>query len=509
MVAKISDYFAGTNIFITGATGFVGIALVEKFLRTIPNVGKIYLLIRPKKGKDISERLTELTKNPIFRRLIELQGEEVFSKLAAVGGDVGEEGLGLSTKDKKTLIDNVHFVFHSAATLDFEASLKATVNINLLGTRRIVQLCKEITNLKALLHVSSAYANSNRNTAEEVLYPAPYDADKAIDLASSLNDSALEEITPTILGKHPNCYTFTKALAEHEVAKSIESFPSCIIRPSMIVGAWKEPIPGWTNSKNGPQGFIMGAAKGIVRRLPVEKNLIYDYIPVDIVVNHMIAGARQAAVTRPAETLIYHCTTSVYKPFRWIEVESKVTSLLHRYPLKSAVWYPTLKLLPSLLLFKISAFIFHMIPAYILDTVTKISGGRPILVRLHTNVNRSLNRLAPFIFNEWKFDNKKSLNLHESLAPEDKEVFGLDVGSLHWETYFEDLAKGVRQYLNNESPETLPAARTKDNILMVLNWTVQAMVMCLFWFLVATVLRSTMIKTVWSLALIFLAFQYL
>lgn len=80
--------------------------------------------------------------------MIELRGEKVFSKLAAVSGDVGEEGLGLNANDKSTLIENVHFVFHSAATLDFEANLKTTVNVNLLGTRRIVQLCKEITNLK-------------------------------------------------------------------------------------------------------------------------------------------------------------------------------------------------------------------------------------------------------------------------------------------------------------------------------------------------------------------------
>lgn len=65
MVAEITDYFAGRNIFITGATGFVGIALIEKFLRTVPNIGKIYLLIRPKRGKDIAERLAELTKNPV------------------------------------------------------------------------------------------------------------------------------------------------------------------------------------------------------------------------------------------------------------------------------------------------------------------------------------------------------------------------------------------------------------------------------------------------------------
>lgn len=50
-------------------------------------------------------------------------------------------------------------------------------------------------------------------------------------------------------------------------------------------------MPGWTISKNGPQGFLMGASKGVVRRLPVAKELIYDYIPVDIVVNNIIIAA--------------------------------------------------------------------------------------------------------------------------------------------------------------------------------------------------------------------------
>lgn len=35
----------------------------------------------------------------------------------------------------------------------------------------------------------------------------------------------------------------------------------------------------------------MGASKGVVRRLPIAKNLIYDYIPVDIVVNSLIVSA--------------------------------------------------------------------------------------------------------------------------------------------------------------------------------------------------------------------------
>lgn len=73
---------------------------------------------------------------------------DLFKKLIAVSGDVGEENLGLSLQDRTTLINTVQIVFHSAATLDFEADLKNTTNINLLGTRRIVELCQEIKNFK-------------------------------------------------------------------------------------------------------------------------------------------------------------------------------------------------------------------------------------------------------------------------------------------------------------------------------------------------------------------------
>lgn len=492
MSSDIPSFFGGANIFITGATGFVGLALVEKLLRCVPDIGTVYLLMRSKRGKDISSRLEDLLKDRIFNTLKEQKGDAQFHKLKAVAGDVGQDNLGLNPEDERTVVENVNFVFHSAATLDFEASLKTTVDINLLGTKRIVTLCKKIRNLKALLHVSSAYVNSNRKSAEEIIYPAPDDPERVIGLITTLDEADLDHITPSVLGNHPNTYTFTKALAEHVVANENGSFPTAIVRPSMIVGAWKEPVPGWTNSKNGPQGFIMGAAKGVVRRLPVDKQLIYDYIPVDVVVNEMIAAAWYAAKFKPDTTPVFQCTTSTYKPFKWVLVETKISALLHAYPLKSAVWYPTLKLLPSLLLFRISALIFHMIPAYILDTVSRICGQRPILVKLHTNVNKSLGRLAPFIFNEWMFDNTKSLELHKKLSDSDKLTFGIDVNDLVWEKYFNDLALGVRQFLNNEEPKTLPAAKRKDSILWVLNLTVQSLFVAFLWYLVYKVTGSSL-----------------
>lgn len=504
--SPVKDFYKNKNIFITGATGFLGIGLVEKLLRSC-DVGTIYLLMRPKKGKEIQTRLEELTKNLVFENLQEASGDAPFKKLIAVAGDVGEDDLGLSQQDRQTLISNVHIVFHSAATLDFEAGLKPTVKTNLLGTRRIVQLASECRNIQALVHVSSAYVNSDKDNAEEIIYEAPGDVEKIIHLATTMSDSAVEELTPRLLGKHPNTYTITKAFAEHEVAKSSGKFPSAIVRPSMIVAAWKEPAPGWTISKNGPQGFIMGASKGVVRRLPVNKDLVYDYIPVDIVINELILAGWHAARTKSPETLVFHCTSSTTRPFTWSQVQDQMNKKLTDFPLKSAIWYPTMKLLPSLTLFRIASIFVHFIPAIFLDLLVRLGGGRAILVKLHTNVSRSLSRLAPFIFHEWFFDNKKAMDLYKSLSEEDKQTFNLDISTLEWDKFFTDLVKGVRRYLHNEHPKTLPAARRKNAILFVLNILVQLLVFSGIWWLVAFFAGTKMLSVFWVLPLSYALFS--
>lgn len=75
----VRDWYKGKNLFITGASGFLGVSLLEKLIRTIPDIGNIYILLRPKRGKKIEERLEEIKKNSVFEKLYETKSAEEVS----------------------------------------------------------------------------------------------------------------------------------------------------------------------------------------------------------------------------------------------------------------------------------------------------------------------------------------------------------------------------------------------------------------------------------------------
>lgn len=98
----------------------------------------------------------------VFDVIKSSDGSDVLlNKIKIVCGDISNEKLGLSDSDFKMLCDNVNIVVHCAATLDFETDLKTSVNINLMGTKRIVELCKEIKNLNVRTYYFIFNINNN------------------------------------------------------------------------------------------------------------------------------------------------------------------------------------------------------------------------------------------------------------------------------------------------------------------------------------------------------------
>jgi fatty acyl-CoA reductase len=89
----------------------------------------------------------------VFDR-IRTECPNVFNKLVSVHGDVSEIDLGLNEDDRRRVVTEVSVVFHLAATVRFNESLKSAVILNTLGTQRVIQLCRDIHNLQVMFHCS-------------------------------------------------------------------------------------------------------------------------------------------------------------------------------------------------------------------------------------------------------------------------------------------------------------------------------------------------------------------
>lgn len=259
----IPEFYAGKEIFITGGSGFVGKVLIEKLLRSCPDIKAIYVLMRPKKGKGVEERLKAVIDLPLFGPLREIM-PNVLHKLLPVNGDVTELGLGISNSDIN-LMKNVSIIFHSAASVRFDDPLKYAVLMNTRATREVMKFAENLRNIKVVMHVSTTYSNPERHVVGEEIYPPVADWKKTIEICEKINESELDNLTAQYTNFFPNTYTFTKNLAEHVVKDFKEKIPLVVFRPSIVISTMKEPFPGWIDNFNGPVGLLVGCGLGLIR----------------------------------------------------------------------------------------------------------------------------------------------------------------------------------------------------------------------------------------------------
>lgn len=189
----IASFFENQEIFITGGSGFMGKALVEKLLRSCPKIRIIYLLLRPKKNKGSIERLEQLKESSIFDRL-KTENPDALNKIIPIDGDVTSIGLGLSV-ESLIKMENVTMIFHVAASVRFDDPLKEAILMNTRGTREVMIFAEKLKNLLLCMHVSTTYCNPQQSVVEEKLYPAPTNWKTAIKIAENLNDDMLNILT--------------------------------------------------------------------------------------------------------------------------------------------------------------------------------------------------------------------------------------------------------------------------------------------------------------------------
>ncbi|KYN33349.1 hypothetical protein ALC56_12060 [Trachymyrmex septentrionalis] len=493
-LSPIQEFYYGQSIFITGGTGFMGKLLIEKLLRTCPGVTSIYLLVRPKKGKDVHQRTEEIFDDAVFSKLRDEQ-PKFRHQIVAIAGDCSQPNLGISAQDRATLIREVSIVFHVAATVRFDEKLKLAVPINVRSTRDVVNLCKEITNLKSFIHVSTAYANCPQNVIEEKFYDPPMDSDKLIALIECVEDKMAEDITPQLLGKWPNTYTFTKAVAENVIKKQAGDLPIGIFRPAIVISTYYEPIRGWIDNLYGPTGVAAGAGTGLLRSIHCDGSVHANVVPADLAVNALIACAWDVANNQRinnksrSDVPIYNYV-STDNPITYDELKNMSSKYGLEIPSTRAVWYYSFRNNKHRIIHLFFVYFWHLLPALLVDTATVCIGRQPRLLKVYKKIHKFMDVLNYFATQEWKFTNDRLHALMEKLTFKDRKKFYFDIRDVDWNVYFETYIRGIRVYLIKDPLDTLPQARVKWQRLywshQVLKLILAYIAIRLFWTAIST-----------------------
>jgi alcohol-forming fatty acyl-CoA reductase len=228
---SLKDFFDGKKILITGGTGFLGRFLLAKLMR-IGNLGEILVLARPKKQKTNTQRIDEALSGILFEKM-DLYDPKFKSKIRIINGDIEVEGLGMLKDDRDYIQQEIHIIIHAAATVRFDESFNKAVNINVRGTRDLLDIAVDAKKLQRFIYVSTAYANCPRKKIDEVFYESPMYYKVAINLANKYPEEMLSHLSSKLIAPWPNTYTFTKAISEGMIKEYQTKLPLSIIRPGI------------------------------------------------------------------------------------------------------------------------------------------------------------------------------------------------------------------------------------------------------------------------------------
>ncbi|EDW68202.1 uncharacterized protein Dvir_GJ22673 [Drosophila virilis] len=487
MDSNITEFYKNKTIFLTGGSGFLGKLIIEKLLRTT-EVERIYMLIRPKRGEQIQSRMAVLRSNFMFSELLKLKANSL-EKVIPIAGDCALPDLGLSEADRQVLTEEVQVVVHSAATVNFVEPLSSALSINTRATRLLVQLAKQMGRLEAFVHVSTAFSNCPVEHIRECFYPEllSCSADKVLALQDQLSCELIDQMTPALLGKFPNTYTYTKALAEQVLQREAADLPICIFRPGMILPSYKEPFKGCIDNLYGPIAISYGCAAGVLRLVYSKKEARSNIVPVDYCVNLVLSCAWQTAVETaqrrdPApDPTIYNFAPTAQNPTTWGEISAWMEKYIRIYPVNQAIWFPFTILTSNLWLIKLLTLLYHHLPGFLIDTALRLKGQKPRMKKIYSRIHESFKMLVPFTFPNWTFEMGNSDRLLKLMSPQDRLKYEFDLNAVDWMHYLSIAIMGVRVYLLKEelTEESLQSARKLCKRFFIINCLVHFIACCI------------------------------
>jgi len=485
-MSTIVDFYKNKNVLITGATGFLGKVLLWKLCQSCPDIGKIYVLLRSKNNVSAEKRLVQLLKNKPFNfNNKQLQQTSLFDKIVAIESDITSKGLGLSERDRQLLREEVNVVFHCAASVRFDAPLKDNLRDNVLGTIELMALCNESKNLNACVHVSTAYSNCHQKDINEELCPLEMDSEKAVQMIEQMPDEICHKMEHKLLEGRPNTYTYTKALAEHYVAKSEGKYPISIVRPSIVISSSEEPCPGWVDNVNGIGGLGCLAAIGVLRTIDWNYFAKSDMVPVDLVANCCICAAYTSATESPDKLMIFNMTSGNIAPITWGEFFEKLRneavdtppSKIVRPMIKSPKYHRA-----NPIEFMVVKYMSELFFAYFVDFILTLIGYKRIMLKITKKMHHGYEILKPFTTNEWNFNSKNCTNMVEDLRKKDGDLFKFDMSNFDWDHQATVTWKGARNFLLKEEPteQSYTLSRGRMRMVTLVHYLGVAILSCSF-----------------------------
>ncbi|MCU1415917.1 MAG: NAD-dependent epimerase/dehydratase family protein, partial [Schumannella sp.] len=336
---RASTDLGRSHVFLTGATGFVGQAVLERLLSDHPET-TISILVRPKSGADTAGRVTALLKKPAFDAWRERVGAAAVEKAATERIRVVEGEMGAIPQLSKDL----DVVIHSASVVSFDPPIDEAFDTNVNGAMQLYTNLLAAKGDPRVVHVSTCYVGGLRKgvapeakLTHQVDWRAEYAAAKsARDRVEQLSREAdqLRVFMDAARAKHEkegpqavatasekarvawvrselvdigrtraqslgwtDVYTLTKAFAERAAEElwGENGHRLSVVRPAIIESALRHPFPGWIDGFKVADPLIMAYGRGLLPEFPGLPDSILDVIPVDYVVNAILAAAANPA----------------------------------------------------------------------------------------------------------------------------------------------------------------------------------------------------------------------